>query len=102
MKEYSLIICLILFLSRASSRLARRPMIIMIMKMMTRYSINEVKKRQNRTAVHSALSLTGSNLVQRLLQVSDQVVHILQSKRDADQVVHHADRTAVVLGVIEE
>ena len=44
----------------------------------------------------------GLDLVQRLLQVSDQVVHVLQAKRDADQIVHHADRAAVVLGVIEE
>ncbi len=31
---------LILFLSRASSQFARRPMIIMIIRMMTRYFIN--------------------------------------------------------------
>src|SRR4030042_428635 len=47
-------------------------------------------------------TITGSDLVQRLLQVGGQVVHVLQSQRYANQVVHHADRAAVVLRVVEE
>jgi len=33
---------------------------------------------------HSASSLTCSDLVQRLLKVGGQVVHVLQAQRDAD------------------
>ena len=47
-------------------------------------------------------ALSYSDLIQCLLQVGNQVFHVLKPERYADKVIHHADCVTVFLGIVEE
>jgi hypothetical protein len=70
-----------------------------------RYRLFNAEAQRRRVQNKFALRVSASrrlNLIQRLLEVGNQVARVFEAEGEADEVVHHADALAVLDRVIEE